>query len=45
MQPTEDVDPDAHARSRLRWLLAGSALVLTGIVVLAWAGSAGPEGT
>ena len=38
-------EADEARRSRRRWLLAGTALVLTGIVVLAWAGSAGTEAT
>jgi len=36
LQATEDTDPEAHARSRRRYLLAGTALVLTGLVLLAW---------
>jgi hypothetical protein len=41
----DHTDPEAHAHTRRRWLLAGTALVLTGILVLARAGSAGAEGT
>jgi hypothetical protein len=45
MPTDEDTDPEAVARTRRRWLLAGSALVLAGILVLARAGSAGAEGS
>jgi len=43
LEVPEDTDSEALGHSRRRWLFAGTVLVVTGILVLAWVASAGAE--